>query len=72
MPHKPGAEHAAWAAKKKEQAEKRKKLKEKKKSTNKSSSKDKSFVLNKKMRAALCTQAQMSGEEIDKILQQDF
>lgn len=58
--------------KNKEQAEKRKKLKEKNKTSKKNSSKDKTFVLNEKMRTALCTQAQMSGEKVYKLFQQDL
>jgi len=73
MPHRPGAEHDAWAAKKKEQAERRKQERSKARGNFKKGNKnDKSFVLNDKLKAALCTQTQMSGEELDKFLQQDF
>ena len=81
MPHRPGKEHDEWAAaKKKRQEEYKKKNQARKQARNDNNSErggdgnsknegnKKSFVLSDKLKAALCTQGQLTPQQLETIV----
>ena len=84
MPHRPGKEHDEWAANKKKRQEEYKKKNDARKQNKSNGSSSgsgnqgsngtqKSFVLNEKLKAALCTQGQLTPQQLESLVNnQDF